>query len=425
MSTANATNNNFALLSAFYITAGSLAALNSGEGYGNVITLKKYSSNGHSFPYISGQSIRFALRNSIRGQMNGNGNACIYNEDGHSCGMPDICVLCDLMGFMKAETKPKSVKDIEKEIKALEDKIEKIEKNKKKEKEKLEQDCKLLKASIPDAEKREGLSKAIKDQRENLKQALEKPGTLSKKEIEDIEKQIKDNLTELDKLNPRDKRQSPLQVSPLMGIVPLETSLTTDFLTCEKPGTMNKAIVNIEASKNIYMGAWALDLKRVGAYDLLDPVLQTLSCIPIYGNDGTVDKNIRNQRVQMLLKAFRNLTGFAKQARMMDSLEADIIVFCLSPVYSHLIIKLTHGVVEEKGRIKINSKLWKEVIDDLKENQATLYVGFRDGFLPESFQQGAESIFSQSEITGTPHAAYDKVLESFPVKLKDAKNSGG
>ena len=40
--------NNHVLLSAFTIAGGSLSALNSGEGYGNVITLKKYSQSGQA-----------------------------------------------------------------------------------------------------------------------------------------------------------------------------------------------------------------------------------------------------------------------------------------------------------------------------------------------------------------------------------------
>ncbi len=416
---------NCSLLSAFTIAGGSLSALNSGEGYGNVVTLKRYTSNGHAYPYVSGQAIRFALRNSIREQVKNNG-ACIYDEDGHSCGRPATCVLCDLMGFMRAEGKPPTEKGLAKEISDLEKKInDLVEKQKSKagkektpgsksnEQIELETQKALLEAAIPDARRREALSKAIKEKRKQVKDALAKPGTLSEGRINELRREIDAQLYELDQLNPRDKRQSPLQVSPLMGLVPLEDSLVTDFLTSEKPGTMDKAIANIEASKNVYYGAWAVDLKRVGAYDLLDPVAQTITWKPIYSANGQVDTNIRNQRVRYLLKAFQHLTGFAKQARMMDSLEADAVVFCLSPVYSHLLIKLAHGLTASNGDIAVNEDLWKSVLKDCRTQGASFSVGLREGLMKDASKFREQ--FNKDELKGSPHEAFAAVVEQFHV----------
>lgn len=417
--------NNHVLLSAFTITGGSLSALNSGEGYGNVITLKKYSQSGQAYPYISGQSIRFALRNAIRENV-GSNNACIYDEDGHSCGKPQTCALCDLMGFMKAEAKPKTEKKLKEEIKALEAKREEA-KAKDKELEKLQEDIELLNAAVPVAKKREELSKKVKTDREKLKAALQKPGTLSDKQIENLKSEIGASLLELDQLNPRDKRQSPLQVSPLMGIVPLEDSLVTDFLTCEKPGTQDKAIVNIEASKNVYMGSWALDIRRIGFYDLLDPVTQTMTWQAIYkNNDAQFDISTRNNRIVALLNAFRNLAGFAKQARMMDSLEADIVVFCLSPIYSHLLIKLAHGTFANAGIVNIKKDLWEQVICDLRKSGAQLFTGIRKGFLPNDVEKDITTVFSktENELVGSPYEAFNKVANLFSVTNTEENRNG-
>ncbi len=404
--------NNIALLSAFSIAGGSLAALNSGEGYGNVVTLKKYAYNGHAYPYVSGQSIRFALRNAIREEV-GNGNACIYDEDGHSCGKPQSCVLCDLMGFMKAEAKPKTEKKINDEIKSLK---EKSKTAKDKELKRLQEEIVLLNASLPEAIKREERSKQVKNAREKLKEALQKPGTFKEEKIAELKNEINTALQELEQLNPRDKRQSPLQVSPFMGLVPLEDSLVTDFLTCEKPGTQDKAIVNIEASKNVYMGSWALDIRRIGYYDLLDPVAQAMTWQPIYKNtDNKPDIEKRNGRIVALLNAFRNLSGFAKQARMMDSLEADIVVFCLSPIYSHLLIKLAHGTTANKGIVCINNDLWEQVFCDLREIGAQFYTGIRKGFLSSDIENKLSSIFLEEELVGSPYEAYNSVAKLFPV----------
>lgn len=448
-------SNNIVLISAFTIAGGSLSALNSGEGYGNVITLKKFPYAGHAFPYVSGQAVRFALRNSIREQV-GAGNACIYDEDGHGCGKPQTCVLCDLMGFMKAEAKPKTEKKITDEIKALENKgKEAADKAKKnlddemkaardagkgaiteqkikaryeelvaKAQDKLQEQINLLKAELPDARKREELSKRIKANREQLKAAIAKPGTLAEEQLETLKKEITEDLRKLDMMNPRDKRQSPLQVSPLMGLIPLEESLVTDFLTAEKPGTMDKAIVSIEASKNIYASAWALDVQRVGMYDRLDPILQTMNWEPIYqdvNKPDVVDVQTKDSRIRALLTAFRNISGFAKQARMMDSMEADLVVLCLSPIYSHLLIKLAHGTTSENGVAKINEKLWQQVINDLKLQGATFYVGFRAGFLSEANEKSLGKAFNGDEIVGSPYQAYDKVMERFAIEKKEDK----
>lgn len=415
--------NNHVLLSAFTIAGGSLSALNSGEGYGNVITLKKYSHNGHAYPYISGQSIRFALRNAIREHV-GSNNACIYDEDGHSCGKPQTCVLCDLMGFMKAKAKPKTEKKLKEEIEALEKKF-KDAKGNDKESKKLQGDIALLNAAVPAAKRREELSKKVKTNREKVKAALQKPGTLSDEQIKDLKSEIEAALLELDQLNPRDKRQSPLQVSPLMGIVPLEDALVTDFLTCEKPGTQDKAIVNIEASKNVYMGSWALDIRRIGFYDLLDPVTQTMKWQAIYKNSDTeFDTEKRNKRIVALLNAFRNLSGFAKQARMMDSLEADIVVFCLSPIYSHLLIKLAHGTLANNKGVDINKDLWGQVICDLRTVGAQFFTGIRKGFLPSDVEKALTTVFSKEEFVGSPYEAFNTVANLFPITNNVENKSG-
>lgn len=413
--------NNHVLLSAFTIAGGSLSALNSGEGYGNVITLKKYSQSGQAYPYISGQSIRFALRNAIREHV-GSNNACIYDEDGHSCGKPQTCALCDLMGFMKAEAKPKTEKKLNEEIKTLE---AKLKNPKDKESKKLQEDIALLKAAVPAARMREELSKNVKTNREKLKAALQKSGTLSDEQIENLKSEIEASLLKLDQLNPRDKRQSPLQVSPLMGVVPLEDSLVTDFLTCEKPGTQDKAIVNIEASKNVYMGSWALDIRRIGFYDLLDPVTQTMTWQAIYkNNDAQFDILKRNNRIVALLNTFRNLSGFAKQARMMDSLEADIVVFCHSPIYSHLLIKLAHGTFANAGIVHIKKDLWEQVICDLRNSGAQFFTGIRKGFLASDVEKELTTVFSKEELVGSPYEAFNKVANLFSVTNNEENRNG-
>ena len=60
-----------------------LANLNSSEGAGNQITLKKITTfNGAEFVYVSGQAYRRYIRESIYWMSNGEFNICGIDKDG-------------------------------------------------------------------------------------------------------------------------------------------------------------------------------------------------------------------------------------------------------------------------------------------------------------------------------------------------------
>ncbi len=86
-------------ISLVWLSKTGLTNLNSGEGGSQLVDIKKYRWQGKEYPYISGQAMRFYLKEAIRRELSPQ-EACIPNERGETCGNPKDCVLCDLFGYM-------------------------------------------------------------------------------------------------------------------------------------------------------------------------------------------------------------------------------------------------------------------------------------------------------------------------------------
>jgi CRISPR-associated protein Cst2 len=86
-------------VSAVWLAETDLTNLNSGVGGSNLVDLKKYKKDKIDYPYVSGQAMRYYLKESIRRQINPN-EYCVANEKGETCGDITKCILCDLFGFM-------------------------------------------------------------------------------------------------------------------------------------------------------------------------------------------------------------------------------------------------------------------------------------------------------------------------------------
>ncbi len=82
-----------------WLSKTGLTNLNSGEGGSNLVDIKKFRYGGQEFPYISGQAMRFYLKEAIRRHLQPQ-EACVADEQGETCGRIAECVLCDLFGFM-------------------------------------------------------------------------------------------------------------------------------------------------------------------------------------------------------------------------------------------------------------------------------------------------------------------------------------
>lgn len=83
-----------------WLSQTSLTNLNAGEGGTNLVDVKKYSKNGVDYPYVSGQAMRFYLRESVRRSLENNQFMCTPNDKGENCGDHKKCMNCDLFGYM-------------------------------------------------------------------------------------------------------------------------------------------------------------------------------------------------------------------------------------------------------------------------------------------------------------------------------------
>lgn len=83
-----------------WLSQTDLTNLNAGEGEANLIDVKKYKKNGVEYPYVSGQAMRYYIKEAIRRNLQDNEYICVPNDKGETCGNIQKCIGCDLFGFM-------------------------------------------------------------------------------------------------------------------------------------------------------------------------------------------------------------------------------------------------------------------------------------------------------------------------------------
>jgi len=88
-------------LSIVWLSETDLTNLNAGEGESNYIDVKKFKKDGIEYPYVSGQAMRFYLKEAMRRNLNENEYMCIPDDQGETCGDIKKCIMCDLFGFMR------------------------------------------------------------------------------------------------------------------------------------------------------------------------------------------------------------------------------------------------------------------------------------------------------------------------------------
>lgn len=85
-----------------WLSKTDLTNLNSGEGESNLVDVKKFKRSGIEYPYVSGQAMRYYIKEAIRRNLSENEFMCVPDDRGEPCGEPEKCIGCDLFGFMKA-----------------------------------------------------------------------------------------------------------------------------------------------------------------------------------------------------------------------------------------------------------------------------------------------------------------------------------
>lgn len=88
-------------ISIVWLSETDLTNLNSGEGESNYVDVKKYKSEGMEFPYVSGQAMRYYIKEAIRRSLSDEEYMCVPDDRGETCGDIKKCLTCDLFGFMR------------------------------------------------------------------------------------------------------------------------------------------------------------------------------------------------------------------------------------------------------------------------------------------------------------------------------------
>ena len=87
-------------INATWLSESDLSNLNSGEGESNFVDVKKFKKDNIEYPYVSGQAMRYYLRESMRRNLKDNEYMCLPNDKGETCGNIEECINCDLFGYM-------------------------------------------------------------------------------------------------------------------------------------------------------------------------------------------------------------------------------------------------------------------------------------------------------------------------------------
>ena len=291
-----------------WLSKTGLTNLNSGEGGSNLVDIKKFRYGGQEFPYVSGQAMRFYLKEAIRRHLQPQ-EACIADEQGETCGRIAECVLCDLFGFMWTERPEK---------------------------------------------RGEGRSHV---------------------------------------------RVSPVKVSPAMGLLPLDYTMVTDFLTRRPRSTTIEAaaeeearsIVNVELAVNIYKAGVCIDIQRVGREEELKELVSADEAkrrFPIRSvelKDYVKDEQERSRRIALLLDAIKDFSDYSKQARLLTDFTPDFVLVALQHNYSHRLQKAIE--LYSDGTASLNVERLRQIITEVREELVTvdskpaLWAGMVDGIV--------------------------------------------
>jgi len=200
-------------------------------------------------------------------------------------------------------------------------------------------------------------------------------------------------------------RVSPIKMSPAMGLLSLQDNLTIDFLTRrklqEEAGELKGDIVNVELAVNLYKAGFSIDVDKVGGEEKVDPAKRKSK-----GIEYEVSGDCRKERLLLALSAFKNISDFSKQARVLTDFTPDIILLSIQNNYNHLIQKALE--LRSNQDIEINTQRLDEILGDLRHANSSLYAGMVSGTFKN--EQEIRDVFKKHNIdVATPSQAIDCV----------------
>ncbi len=163
-----------------------------------------------------------------------------------------------------------------------------------------------------------------------------------------------------DKPKPGDEAESPAESE--VDVEEMEDD------KAETTASTDQRIAYVQIMSNVYRTGLSLDVANIG------------KVIEINHDNGKVNRKIvdnipveeRKNRATAVLDAIGGITDFAKQARNATSLSPDIFIASTHSRYSHRTLRALE--CDDDGKVKTDTL--KVILQDLKDDGATLFFGF-------------------------------------------------
>ena len=148
---------------------------------------------------------------------------------------------------------------------------------------------------------------------------------------------------------------------------------------------------------NLYKAGLSIDLAKIGSEEVIE------SGHIINERKVSSDDVIKN-RVKIALEAFKNISSYSKQARVLTDFTPNFILLAIQNRYNHLLQK---AIELRKGR-SLNTERLDQVLNSLKGNK--LYAGLLSGTL-ENEEEIKEILMKHGIALKTPTEAIDMVIK--------------
>lgn len=327
-----------------------LTNMNAGEGSSNLKELKTYN-NG--LPYISGQSMRHALRESMKRENEGKFKC----TPEYPCGDVENCWTCDLFGYLLPSEGTKRWSPIK-------------------------------------------ASPALGQKRNNI------TTDMIFRMVEDIE------CTECHKkLYPLSSRQKDDEGNLVKDIKKgVELKCPYCKKEFEAPYNIRQALAYKQLTNNLYKTSISIDLENIGAEKIpkIDVSTQKLDGIKNILSIKDIDKE---ERIKAILDGIYNLNDFANQSREMVNVSPDFVVISLQKTFNHRLASVFK--LDEEGNINID--VFKSIINDiLTEKDNKIYLGYIKGIINNE-EEVEKAIGEIKDIIkcDTPREVFNEVKNEF------------
>jgi len=340
-----------------------LSNLNAGEGTTNLKEIKTYN-NG--LPYISGQSVRHALRKAIQREK----PDALKCTPEFPCGNIKECWLCDMFGYLLPGEGEKRWSPI-KASPAM---------------------GQIRKSATTDM-----ILRLVNDIKcPNCKEKINPLWARGDDEGEIKEKTIKEGA----------KLKCP--------------KCNKEF---KAPYNIRQAIAYKQLIDNIYRTSVSLDINALGVHEIpkIDGEGKDANIVGIeYENKYEGDENTRKERILAFLDAISNISDFASQSREMTNATPDVILLSVQSQYNHRLSSALR--MDEKGNI--NPENLKAILKDvLVIPETKVFAGMVTGIVTN--ESKIKEIFEDKDIKAkglefksTPREAVDAAKNWLNGKMR-------